>query len=358
MDIPHNTSLSLPLPAAGMQSETVSVRPSVLVADDDAISSLMVSRVLQRSGYHVVNAADGETALRMIEESEVRIVITDWQMPGLSGIELCRSLRQRDLGSYIYTILLTGSYHANHAVEALNAGADDFLTKPFNPAELIARVQVAERILSMESRDMVIFAMAKLAETRDNDTGKHLERVQNYCRVLAEAMSLNPRYSQTINREFIRLLQQTVPLHDIGKVGIPDAVLLKPGKLTPDEFEIIKTHTVIGGQTLQAALDRTPNANFLRMARDIALSHHEKWDGSGYPLGIAGMDIPLSGRLVAVADVYDALTTKRVYKDAFSHEKAFEIIVDDRGRHFDPDVVDAFLLVADDFNNIRRRMSE
>jgi putative two-component system response regulator len=180
-----------------------------------------------------------------------------------------------------------------------------------------------------------------------------LERVRSYCRVLARRLREKPKFRDELDAEYLQLIYDTSPLHDIGKVAIPDAILLKPGKLTYDEFEVMKTHTLRGAETLAAALAEFPNARFLRMARDIAISHHEKYDGTGYPYGLTGDQIPLCGRIVALADVYDAMTSKRVYKDAFSHEHAKSIIVDDAGKHFDPDIVEAFLTEERQFVEIR-----
>ena len=207
----------------------------------------------------------------------------------------------------------------------------------------------------MQSRDLTIFALAKLAESRDTETGAHLERIREYCRLLGAEMGRSGPYRDQIDGDFVELLYLTSPLHDIGKVGIPDQVLLKPGKLTPQEFGIMQQHTLIGANTLDAVAKLNPEAQFLAMARDIALTHHERFDGSGYPNHVSGHDIPLCGRVTAVADVYDALTSKRVYKPAFTHEAAVEIIVEGRGTHFDPVVVNAFTELMDDFQLVRQR---
>ncbi len=283
-------------------------------------------------------------------------------MPGLDGIGLCQSVRQGNIfdldGGYVYIILLTSHGTTAERVRGLSAGADDFMTKPFEPAELLARIQAAERLLSLETRDVAIFAMAKLAESRDVETGAHLERVMNYSRLLAQQLPAIGRFVDEIDPEFVRLVYSTSPLHDIGKVGIPDGVLLKPGRLDDWEFDIMKTHAAIGAQTLDAALRRFPNVKFLRMARDIAASHHERWDGKGYPHGLKGHAIPLCGRIVALADVYDALTSRRVYKNAFAHAVAKGIIVNDSGTHFDPAIVEGFLAAESGFVAIREQFQE
>ena len=189
----------------------------------------------------------------------------------------------------------------------------------------------------------MLFTLAKLTESRDNDTGLHLERMREYCRILAQELSTWDKYKDLIDGEYVQLLYLTSPLHDIGKIGIPDRVLLKPGRLTPDEFDIMKTHTTIGGQTLAAVTQSHPEVQYLTMARDIAFTHHERFDGTGYPFGLRGTEIPLCGRITALADVYDALTSRRVYKDKMSHAEARKIILAGAGKHFDEDIVEAFL---------------
>jgi HD-GYP domain-containing protein (c-di-GMP phosphodiesterase class II) len=208
------------------------------------------------------------------------------------------------------------------------------------------------------TQDVTILTLASLAETRDNETGAHILRTQRYLRALAEYLGDHPRFRRDLGGRNIELLYKSAPLHDIGKVGIPDRILLKPGRLTEEEFAIMKTHAALGGEALRAAEAQLGSTSFLRFAREIALSHHEKWDGSGYPAGLKGDAIPVSGRLMALADVYDALISKRVYKPAFSHDKARQVIIEGRGSHFDPDVVDAFLAVEADFRRIAAEFSD
>ena len=315
----------------------------VLVADDDHCSVDILSECLREYGYEVTVARNGLEAFDFVRTGQFQLVVSDWEMPEMNGVELCRQIRSRQWCKYIYVILLTSHSGVDSIVRGLNAGADDFISKPFNPDELRMRMRTGERVLSLEARDLTIFALAKLAESRDTDTGAHLERIRHYCRVLTSELSQWDKYRDIVDGEFSQLVFLTSPLHDIGKVGIPDKVLLKPGKLTPEEFAVMQEHTTIGAKTLEAAAAAHPEAKFLAYARDIALTHHERFDGQGYPEGRFGEEIPLCGRVVALADVYDALTTKRIYKPEFTHETAKSIILDERGKQFDPDIVEAFV---------------
>jgi putative two-component system response regulator len=314
----------------------------VLIVDDDPVTSEILVENLRQFGYDVVSASDGREAFELIRTGQFRLVVSDWQMPNMSGLDLCREIRRRNWSGYIYFILLTTHGGIENVVCGLDAGADDFLTKPFHPEELRMRLRTGERVLSLESRDLMIFAMAKLAESRDRDTGKHLERMREYSRILADELSRWPKYADTIDGDYVQRIYSTSPLHDIGKVGVPDAVLLKAGRLTPEEFDIMKRHTLLGGETLRAVAVARPEAQFLSMAYDIAIAHHERYDGNGYPRGLCGEEIPLAARIVALADVYDALTSKRVYKPAYSHSAARSIILNGSKLQFDPDVVQAF----------------
>ena len=325
---------------------------NILIADDDPIALYILKNALVEAGHTVECAANGREALDQLHAGDCRLVIADWDMPEMTGEELCRAVRDENFPGYIYFILLTCHSTPNYIVTGLSAGADDFIGKPFNPDELVVRVRAGERVLAMETRDLAIFALAKLAESRDPETGGHLERIRQYCHVLAKHLQESALGNPPISGEFVRMLYLTSPLHDIGKVGIPDSVLLKPDRLSDEEFRIMKTHSSIGADTLDAAIREFPNTQFLRMARDIAATHHERFDGTGYPAGLAGADIPLAGRIVALADVYDALTSKRVYKRAFPHDVARSIIVQESGTHFDPVLVEAFLATEGEFVDI------
>jgi len=330
----------------------------VLVVEDDDVTAEMLAHALRDFGYEVEIAGDGREAFRQVRTGRYRLVVSDWEMPEMTGVELCRQIRSRLWSGYVYVILLTARSGTQNVVEGLNAGADDFISKPFQPEELCVRLRTGERILSLEGRDLTIFAMAKLAESRDPETGAHLERIREYSRILARQLARRTDFRDQLDEESIQMLYLTSPLHDIGKVGVPDRVLLKPGRLTQDEFELMKRHTVIGGETLEAVARAHPGAPFLQMACDIAWSHHEKFDGSGYPRGLAGDEIPLCARIVALADVYDALSTKRVYKPAYSHETARDIILRGSGTQFDPAVVEAFLERERRFITVRQQLAD
>lgn len=321
----------------------------VLAVDDDELALMVIERDLVRAGYEVTTAHNGREALDILRRGQIRMVITDWNMPGINGISLCQAIRAESANRYVYCILLTSNDSAEHAVTGLSAGADDFMSKPFNPAELAFRVRAGERVLALETQNATLFELAKLIESRDPNVGGHLERVQNFSRTLAKRLAERPKYRRIIDADFVRSIALASPLHDIGCVVIPDAVLLKPGKLNDAEFAVVQEHALAGARALKAALDQYPDARFLQMARDIAASHHERWDGRGYPDGLAGDRIPLSARIVCLADAYDVMTTKRVYKEARDHESAKAEILIESGKQFDPDVVDAFLQAEDEF---------
>ncbi len=316
---------------------------NVLVVDDEPVARQIAAHTLQEAGYEVTTAPDGREALEILRRGQHRLVVSDWMMPQMDGVELCRVIRSGQFDRYIYFIMLTAQTQPQQVIDGLSAGVDDYIYKPFNPAELVLRVNIGRRIIGLETRDMAIFMLAKLAESRDPETGEHLERVRNYCRLIAKRLQQNGKFPDQANDEFAGLIYQTSPLHDIGKVAIPDRILLKPGPLTPDEFEIMKTHTTHGAATIEAALEKYPGTPFLEMARDIALGHHERYDGGGYPRGLAGEAIPLAARIMALADVYDALISRRVYKEAYRHDETRWMIVGEAGSHFDPAVVEAFV---------------
>lgn len=332
-----------------MENGTTRKAKRILVVDDDPISLEMLSGIMENEGFEVMQAQDGQEAWEIVSKGRIRMVITDWDMPRMDGIELCQRIRQTQLPGYIYILLVTRRKGVDEIVTGLSAGADEFISKPYHPAELRVRVRGGLRVMALESRELTIFAMAKLVESRDPEAGRHLERMQMYCHILGGEMAGRAPFHDEMDEEFLQHLEQTCLLHDIGKVGIPDSILLNPGRLSDDEFEIMKTHTTIGGDTLEAALCKAQSMDYLRMARDIAVAHHERYDGTGYPHGLAGKEIPLAARIVALVDVYDALTSRRVYKKANNHIMSRNLIVEDAGKRFDPQIVEAFLACEQEF---------
>jgi putative two-component system response regulator len=329
----------------------------ILIVDDDPLTLQVLEHAITRLGHEVTAANSGAEALRRMRTGSYRMVISDWEMPEMDGPELCRRIRQRYCSKYVYIIMLSVRCGTQNIVDGLNAGADEFISKPFDPQELNVRIRTGERILSLESREVTIFSLAQLAESRDQETGAHIDRLREYSRVLAEHLARQEKYSEVVDGDFVELLYMTSTLHDIGKVSVPDEILLKAGPLTESEFNIIKQHPLAGSMTLQSAIYAYPEAKYLYMARDIARSHHERFDGTGYPDGLAGEAIPLCGRIVALADVYDALTTKHVYKPALSHAKAHQIICGGIGSQFDPDVGQAYVANQGTFLEIHNRFA-
>lgn len=348
-------------------------RETVLIVDDVSQNISLIVEIL-RNDYNLLVANHGQRALDIIASGKLPdIILLDIMMPQMDGFQVLEHLKASPVSAAIPVIFVTAKSEVSDETQGLYLGAVDYITKPINPDLLLARVGThlrlrrAERALRNRAiqleeevqqrsgeirifQDVAVRAMASLAETRDNETGNHIIRTQNYVRMLAEKLSSHPKFAEFLDDDFIKKLFVSAPLHDIGKVGIPDNILLKPGKLTKEEFEVMKTHTTIGYDSIvRAELSAGVDMDFLDCAKDIALYHQEKWDGSGYPHGLAGDKIPLSARLMAIADVYDALISKRVYKEAFSHGEALDIMRQGRGSHFDPDMFDQFLLIEQDF---------
>ena len=330
----------------------------ILGVDDDEIALDILEAALASDGHEMIRATNGLAALNILQHERIQLVISDWMMPGMSGIDLAHKVRDASASLYTYFILLTSRTDKADLLKGLDAGADDFIIKPFDPMELRLRLKVAQRMLALETHQLTIFALAQIADTRDNETGNHLVRIREYSRILAQQLADSPELNLKLPVDFAELIYLTSPLHDIGKVGIPDCVLLKPGRLDDSEFAVMKTHAYLGGQTLSAALEQFPDAAYLQMASDIAMYHHERYDGKGYPMGLADEDIPLCARIVSVADVYDALVSRRVYKQAFSHEIARSLILEGRGTQFDSRVVDAFMANETDFESISVQYSD
>ncbi len=356
-------------------------RAKILVVDDEKFYIDVVVELLN-GDYKVVVAMDGEQALRRAETDPLPdLILLDIMMPDMSGYDVCKRLKENPLTRDIPVIFLTVKSEVADEVKGFELGAVDYILKPVSPPIVLARVathlalnrarrqladqnhlleeKVEERTAELNrTKDVAIYCMASLAETRDAETGKHILRTQNYVKILAEGLKDHPRFAAYLNDAIIEMLYKTSPLHDIGKVGVPDHILLKPGKLTADEWEEMKKHTIYGHEALLRAEEELGTTDFVQMAREIALSHHERWDGTGYPYALKGDDIPVSGRLMAVADVYDALISRRVYKQPYPHEEAVQTILEGAGNHFDPDIVAEFARQQQAFVHIATQYSD
>ncbi len=357
-------------------------RKCVLIVDDSP-ENISIATTVLRDAYRIKVATNGPRALELAEgEDKPDLILLDIVMPDMDGYEVCRRLKANPAVGSIPVIFLSAQSSVEEETRGFEVGAVDYIHKPFSPPIMRARVRahllvkeardflheqneilerkVQQRTLELSTiQDATIAAMASLAETRDNETGNHIRRTQHYVKALALRLKDHPRFRDALTPETIELLFKSAPLHDIGKVGVPDSILLKPGRLTADEFEVMKQHTTIGRDAIEAAeAGLNIEVSFLRFAKEIAYSHQEKWNGSGYPQGIGGDDIPISARLMAVADVYDALISRRVYKEPMTHEAAVEFITTGSGSHFDPDMVEAFLNMADEFYAISQRYAD
>ncbi len=377
-----------------IDNATTSTKPVILIVDD-APQNLIVIGDLLEPYYHVRVANSGEHALEAVKlVPPPDLILLDIMMPGIDGYEVLRRLHADPSTKTIPVIFVTAMDSTESEEHGLSLGAVDYITKPINPAIVLARVRThlelkqARDILAHQNewldaevkhrmrenlliQALAVRALACVAEVRDDETGRHIVRTQSYIDILARHLANHPRFKEALAGSKIDLIVQAAPLHDIGKVGIPDAILRKPGKLTPDEFAIMKQHPSMGAAAIEEAIQQTLATlddysteeaqaafAFLRMAQEISLNHHEKWDGSGYPRGLKGEAIPVSARLMALADVFDALINRRVYKAPFSLEETTRIIREGRGTHFDPEVVDAFLVCHDEFAAVAQRLAE
>lgn len=361
---------------------TPPIKPTILVVDDTPDNIDLLCAVLA-DGYRTKVALNGERALKIAAGADQPdLILLDVMMPGMSGYEVCRALKADPATAHIPVIFVTAMSEEADEQQGLAMGAVDYITKPISAPIVLARVrsqltlkraqdflrdqnqylesEIALRTREIEAlQDVTILTMASLAETRDNETGNHIRRTSHYVKALAEQLRAHPRFAHFLSEKNITLLFKSAPLHDIGKVGIPDRILLKPGRFEPHEMEIMKTHTTLGRDAIVAAEKALGvTVDFLTFAKEIAYGHQEKWDGSGYPEGLAGDAIPISARLMAVADVYDALISRRVYKDGMSHAAAVAIILEGRGSHFDPDMVDAFMTLQQTFIDIAARYAD
>jgi len=379
-----------PLPigaGAGMLQETA----KIMIVDDEPVNVKVVQKYLKLAGYrHFATSTDPRPVMEMIANEMPDAILIDVMMPFISGLQILEKLRQDERLAHIPTIVLTASDNERTKMEALDLGATDFLAKPVNSAELIVRVrnallvkahydhlknyardleqQVRHRTAELAaSRLELIHCLARTAEFRDNETGRHVIRVGRYVEIIAREWGMD--------EQSVELIGHAAPLHDMGKVGIPDCILLKPSKLTPNEFEIMRKHTVYSQHTFEPMSEEelqkfrahtfmgemimdVQSSPIITMAAKIALTHHEKWDGTGYPIGLRGEEIPLAGRITAVADVFDALSNKRPYKPAFPLERCFQIMEEGRGTHFDPKVLEAFLACREAIAQVHKELAD
>jgi putative two-component system response regulator len=342
----------------------------IMIVDDDPKVRRALERVLQRQGFAVFQSEGGEPVFKQIEDLAPDLLLLDLAMPGLDGFTIAKTVKGNPAVNHIPIILLTGLDGVDNHVKAFDIGVDDFMSKTADPAEILARVRYHLKIkahndrlhttrvyledtVALKSGQLVkaldqlkdasieiIWRLTAASEYRDNETGAHIRRMSHYSAAIARRLKLKSKAVEAI--------LYAAPMHDIGKIGIPDKILLKPGKLDTKEWEVMRMHPIIGANILKDS-----RISFIRMGATVALTHHEKWDGSGYPQGLAGPKIPLAGRIVALADVFDALTSERPYKEAFSIEQARQLIIEQRGKHFDPQVVDAFLAIPDEILKIK-----
>jgi putative two-component system response regulator len=350
----------------------------ILIVDDDRAFRQLLAAIL-RNDYELTLAGSGEEALEILPAFAPDLVLLDVMMPGIDGYQTCRCIKSQPLGRRAQVVLVSGKSSRKEQLRGYQVGADDYVAKPIEPHGFLSRVQLhfrlrdavatvssirteiasqdgaVKQLSEQHSRELIatheaaIFALAQVAEFRDEETGEHLMRMRRYSRILAEQLRQNSPYAPHIDQQFLEELYRSSLLHDIGKVGISDAILLKPGEFTHEEFEAMKRHTIIGANMLDRAVLHSQGGGFLGMAAVIARFHHERFDGTGYLAGLVGQEIPLPARIVALTDVYDALTSARPYKPAFSPLHAKEIIERESGGHFDPVIVEAFRISFDDF---------
>jgi len=348
---------------------------TIMIVDDDVINLKLLTEMLQTAGYDVRAFDSPLKALKSALNDPPDMIILDILMPELNGIELCRILKQNPNLSETPILFITAIEDVNNKIKAFSVGASDYITKPYHIQEVLARIKthlalkeanlqlkkynfellklVEEKAKEIfESQLSTIVAISKLVEYRNVETGQHIERVQTFCKLLASSLKNNSYYKSLIDDEFISTIYWASALHDIGKIGIPDDILLKPRSLTPAEKEIMKQHTLIGARALEEVRKKYPKNNFINMGIEIARWHHERWDGKGYPDGLIGEEIPLSARIMALVDMYDALRANRPYKPPFGHEESVELIKMEEGHALDPIIVENFLSIEEKFSQV------
>lgn len=349
-------------------------KPKILIVDDESFYLDLLTELLFPQ-YSVSVAENGAQAIELASSGEPpMLILLDVVMPQMDGYEVCKRLKADPTTHDIPIIFLTGKNELEDEMRGLELGAVDYIAKPISPPILLSRVRnhlalaqqrvaleglVVERTKQIEkAKDAVTFSMGALAEARDNETGFHLQRTRLYVKIIAEKLSQTAEYSNKLTPKMVDLIMRAAPLHDIGKIGVPDKVLMKNGRLTEEEKAIMSKHTLHGKQALEKAEKNIGPTPYLEIAKQIAYCHHEKWDGSGYPEGLGGEDIPLSARIMAIADVYDALISKRYYKEAMSHKEAISLMEKSRGTHFDPIIFDIFLCAEGELRDIAERFKD
>jgi len=350
------------------------IKPVILIVDDQPQNIELIEAHLVNENYEIITASNGEEALKLLSENVIDLILLDVMMPDMDGFEVTRKIRQDERNRLLPIILVTALHEIENRVRGIEAGCDDFISKPFEKTLLLARVRsllkvkdyndliekykieleskVAERTVELKKACEkvkhasleTIQKLSKASEHRDEYTGAHIKRMSRYSEAVARRIGLDENTVEDI--------LYASSMHDLGKIGMPDSILMKTTKLEPEEWEIMKSHSAIGAAMLEGS-----DSDVIKMGRSIAQNHHEKWDGSGYPARLKGTEIPIAGRIAAIADVFDALTSIRPYKKPFSLEKAFEIIREGKGNHFDPDVVDAFFDVQDEIIDIKSKFS-
>jgi putative two-component system response regulator len=354
---------------------------------DDQVSNLMIGRNVLAMDYDVFTVPSAKKMFELMVKISPDLILLDVEMPEMNGYETIEKLKSDSETEGIPVIFLTAKTDASSELKGLNLGAIDYITKPFSPPLLLKRIEVHLLLLEqrkqlesqkkqllaynenleaivkektktiIELQNAVLETVAELVEARDDVTGGHIERTQSYLKILFDGLSETGVYAEEIKDWDVDVVVQSAQLHDVGKISVNENILNKPGRLTAEEFEEIKKHTLVGGRIIEHIQERTSDHKFLEFTKSMAVSHHERWDGTGYPHGLKGTAIPLEGRLMAIVDVYDALVSERPYKKAFSHEEAVDIIKDGSGSQFDPTLVELFLLEQEKFSETAKEIS-
>lgn len=351
----------------------IAEKKHILVVDD-SVTNLKLAEQALKPLYKVTSLLSGEQALKFLSKNKPDLILLDIKMPGMDGFDTIRAIKSNDDTKGIPVIFLTAVSESENEITGLKLGAIDYLNKPFVPEVMLRRVSmqielndyrknmenlVNEKTKMVEKlQDVIVLSITELVEFRDKITGGHARRTAQYVKILLDHLKEQEQYKEVLNDEFIADMLRAAPLHDVGKIGINDNILTKTGILDNSEFEYMKEHTTLGSLAFEKALEEIPDSNFLHVARDMTLCHHERWNGAGYPYGLSGDSIPFSARIMAIADVYDALTTKRSYKEPMSHEDAMNLLISLRGTHFQPELIDELIKCSDKFNEMNISLKE